>query len=77
MEIGDTISDLNTVKKASWWDKFKKYIKIGRIKKIGGIKKKINTSNTARGKWGRALEDTIEKAKETSKMIMLKLQNLM
>ena len=67
MEIGDTISDLNTVKKASWWDKFKKYIKIGRIKKIGGIKKKINTSNTARGKWGRALEDTIEKAKETSK----------
>ena len=67
MEIGDTISDLNTVKKAPWWDKFKKYIKIGRIKKIGGIKKKINTSNTARGKWGRALEDTIEKAKETSK----------
>lgn len=64
MEIGDTIANLQEIRKAPWWDKFKKYIKIGRIKK------KINTSNTAnmaRGKWGRALEDTIEKAKETSK----------
>jgi hypothetical protein len=64
MEIGDTIANLQEIRKAPWWDKFKKYIKIGRIKK------KINTSNTAnmaRGKWGRALDDAIEKAKEASK----------
>ena len=67
MEIGDTITNLQEIRKEPWWDKFKKYIKIGRIKKIGGIKKKINTSNTARGKWGRALDDAVEKAKETSK----------
>jgi hypothetical protein len=62
MEIGDTITNLQEIRKAPWWDKFKKYIKIGRIKK------KPTNSNTVLRSAGRGkVSDLIDNAKEASK----------
>ena len=60
MEIGDTIANLQAIRKAPWWDKFKKYIKIGRIKK-----KPTNSNTVLRS--GRGIGDLIDNAKEASK----------
>jgi len=63
MEIGETISDWNYVKKAPWWDKFKKYIKVGRLKK-----KPTNNGTVLRsGRGIEGIDSALEKAKEASK----------